>query len=250
MAEAVVFEPRFDSHVLIGAGKSTTRTFPLKFELLTARSDLSAIFHLRYRAYRHDGHIPEDPRAQFSDVNDDVATTVHIGAFDGFTCIGSVRVSFAHAGHGSLPCAPYYPDVALLARDASRRLVEFTRLAVDPSITNVSYKTTIYAALVRTALMVAEATDTTDILVATKPSRVKFYEILLGFSRLGRPAKYPPGDLDISLLRLPMERARRTQELQNRFFNIGDGELACMRHALARVLAGQSSARAPLPESA
>lgn len=253
MAEAVVFEPRFDSHALIGDAQSTTQSFPLKLELLSARNDLAAIFHLRYRAYRHDGHIPADAREQFRDRNDDVPSTVHVGAFADNVCVGAVRISFAGAGAegGCLPCAPYYPEVAMLLAEPKRRLVEFSRLAVDPAITNVSYKTTIYAALVRAAMMAAEATSTTDILVATKPTRVKFYEVLLGFARLGRPAKYPPGDLDITLLRLPMERARKTQKLQNRFFSIADGELASMRRSLARVLTGRdalgaASAHSPL----
>ncbi len=226
-----------------GMDASSSKLSPIKIRLMSSSSDLREIFRLRYRAYHHDGHLPFDPAEQFSDINDGNRATVHIAACTGHAFVGALRVNFAsgEAEAVGLPCAPYYPEVAILSHRPGHRLVEFSRLAVDPDITNTSFKGTVYAALVRAALIVAQARDATDILVATKPSMVKFYELLVGFERLGRPAKYPPGNLDITLMRLTMQQALRRQKMQNRFFRNSEDEVASMRRAIERALAAMPS---------
>lgn len=212
--------------------------FPFRIDVMHCGEDQSDVFSLRYRAYHYEGHVEVDPCGQFYDRIDYLKTTVQIRAVDRDVCVGALRISFCSAatGVGVLPCAIYYPEVAELGEDPSRRIVEISRLAIDPEISNTSYRTTLYACLLRAALMAAEASYATDILVATKPESIRLYERMLGCKQLSKPAKYPPGDIEITLLRVPLREARMRQKLQNRFFNISATEISSMRDALGPAL--------------
>lgn len=232
MSQTIAFNPRQTT------GSLALNDCPFRVQVLNSKQDQREVYRLRYSAYRNDGHIPHDPSGMFCDPSDYLTATAQIAAYDGPSCIGALRVSFSSANglFGSLPCMPYYPEAKDLAEQPGRRLVEISRLAVDPGISNTSYRTTLYATMVRAGLIAADAGYTTDILVATKPSSVKFYEYMLGATRLGKPAKYPPGDIEITLLRLPLSEAKMRQRRQNQFFRISTDEIASMREALEPVL--------------
>ena len=111
-------------------------------------------------------------------------------------------------------------------------LVEISRLSIEPVISNTSYRTTLYAFLVR-AFTAAKAAGVSMILIATKPDWVRFYQYMLGFHPIGLPALYPPGDFKITLLGGNLEQAQCRQRIQNRFFKITDEEVASMKDAIA-----------------
>ncbi len=233
MSNPILFRPRQ------GGQPSLRRDFPIRLVVLPSSGDLSHIFRLRYRAYFDAGYIPADPSGQYSDTADTAPTTIHLAAYLKDECVGAMRVTFSQGGSGApLPCSPYYPEVARMAREPHRRLVEISRLAVEPALTNLSLRTTMYACLVRSALMAAETGGATDILIATKPEWVRFYRLMLGCHQVGQPANYPPGDFKITLLTLTMEEARRRQRLQNRFFKLASVELQSMREAFSSMLSG------------
>ena len=121
-------------------------------------------------------------------------------------------------------------------RSQSHGFVEISRLSIEPDIANVSYRTTLYAFLVRASLTAALATGVSMLLIATRPDWVKFYGYMLGFQQIGEPAFYPPGDFKITLLGGSLEQARMRQRLQNRFFKITEEEVASMKGAIGRTL--------------
>ena len=194
MAVNILFQPRQSW------ATRTLSEYPFRIKVLGNNSDRRDVFELRYRAYRNDGHIAPNSARTFRDSNDGLETTAQIAAYDGEVCVGALRVSFSPppAGGHALPCAAYYPEVADLLREPDRRFVEISRLAIDPEISNTSQKTTLYASLVRAGLMAAEAGHATDILIATKPEWVRFYKFMIGCTQIGKSAKYPPGDLEIT----------------------------------------------------
>lgn len=233
MSAPITFRPRQI------ATFSPTQKFPFEIRLLDSDRDRRDIFALRYRAYRSADHISDIASGEYQDAHDALSSSVILAAYDQHVCTGALRLSFSMPWQplSTLACAPYYPEVARLKGDAAGALVEMSRLAIEPSLTNTSYRTTLYASLVRAAFLAAEAARVSTILVATKPEWVRFYEYMLGFKRIGEPAFYPPGDLPIALLAGSLELARKRQRAQNAFFKVAMDEIASMRSAIAPALA-------------
>jgi N-acyl-L-homoserine lactone synthetase len=233
MALPFSFNPR--QAVTLGDGAAPK--FVLK--VLTDERERDDAIALRKRAYVAMGHLPDDQAISFTDRFDQLVTTALIGAYDGDRLVGAMRVSFSHPWQNTstLPCAAYYPGLAEVKRNAPGALIEISRLAVDPAIDNRSYRTTLYASLVRAGYLAAEAARVSTILIATKPEWVRFYKYMLGFEVIGEPAMYPPGDFKIALLGGSLAQAQKHQRMQNAFFRITLDEIASMRSALASQLA-------------
>ncbi len=218
---------------------AATQRFPFDIRVLAREADRSEIFGLRYRAYRDVWGIDESKDDQFRDAFDDSPSTMVLAAYDHGRCVGTLRISFSRPSRGvsALPCAAYYPEIKEIRLHTGGVFVEMSRMAIDPAITNTSYRTTLYAALVRAAFMAAQAANVTMIFIATHADWVRFYEYMLGFKRIGRPALYPPGNTPITLLGGTFAVAQRRQRAQNAFFKITPYEVARMHAAIAPALA-------------
>ncbi|MFN0218984.1 MAG: N-acyl amino acid synthase FeeM domain-containing protein [Hyphomicrobium sp.] len=238
MALPFAFNPRQSTSL----GSGAEPRFELK--ILTDEHEREAAFALRGRAYAAMGHLHVDEASSFTDRFDQLATTALFGAYDGRRLVGAMRVSFSHPwlNMSSLPCAAYYPALADVKRAAPGSLIEISRMAIDADIDNRSYRTTLYASLVRAGYLAAEAARVSKILIATKPDWVRFYQYMLGFEVIGQPAKYPPGDFQITLLGGSLGQAQKRQRMQNAFFRITLDEIASMRRALAPQLARPAAA--------
>ncbi len=204
--------------------------------IATGQMERNACFSLRFRAYERYLSAAERPsNGLYCDRFDDLPTTLVIGASDGGRLIASMRLCFSRTWDSlsTLPCAAHYPALAAVKRDSTGALMEVSRVAIDPAISNMSYRTTLYAALVRVGLIAAEAGEVSRILIGTQASTEKFYRYMLGFERIGEPAPYPPGNLKITLLAGEMAQARLRQKAQNSYFRVGQEEIARVRLALA-----------------
>lgn len=215
-----------------------TARFPFAISILDRDGDKSTAFALRARAYSASGIALSDDSGLFQDTADDSANAVIMLAHDGHRLVGTLRANFSHPEQplGTLACAPYFPALQRLKETASGALVEIGRMAIEPDITNTSYRTTLYAALVRAGYIAALAGRASNVLVTTKASWVGFYEKMLGFQAVGAPALYPPGDIPITLLVGSMATAARRQKIQNAFFRISPDEVASMRVAIQPTL--------------
>lgn len=230
--ETITFRPQ-QAAALPGSKK-----FPFELRVLARDTDRSDVFALRYRAYRDAWCIPLDAKEQYSDLYDELDSTVALAAYDAGICVGTLRVNFSHSWQSSttLPCSAIYPLVAGVKAKAGGTLVEMSRLAIDPSITNTSYRTTLYASLVRAGFIAAQAANVAMILVATKADWVRFYQYMLGFKTIGEPGIYPPVNVPVALLGGSFGDAQKHQRAQNAFFKITDDEIASMTAALASAL--------------
>ena len=239
MENSVTFVPK-QIVSLPGAKQS-----PFDVRLITTKEERHAVFVLRRRAYAE--YIEQDaspPDGEYRDAFDDLATTILLGAFDEGRLVGAMRLCFSGVWDclSTLPCAEYYPALVPIKRAAAGSLMEVSRFSIDPDISNTSYRTTLYASLVRASLMAAEAADVARILIGTQPEWVRFYKYMLGFDLIGEPAIYPPGDIRIALLGGSLAQARLRQRLQNKFFRISDDEIESMRRILGPVLDGMQAA--------
>lgn len=211
--------------------------------VLDSEADRAAGFSLRLRAYEKyltSAEIPEN--SEYKDTFDNLSTSLLIGAYDGEKLAGSMRLCFSRPWDtlATLPCGAYYPPLAALKAAARGSLMEVSRVAIDPAITNTSYRTTLYASLVRIGFIAAEAGGVSTILLATPEASERFYGKMLGFERIGEPALYPPGDFKITLLGGSMNQARLLQRTRNTFFRISPEEVSALRDVLtARMLVAE-----------
>jgi N-acyl-L-homoserine lactone synthetase len=237
MAQTWAFRPRQDAlPTEEGSWNGDAKSFELR--ILYGQAEIREALRLRGRAYAAIGYDIEPTDGEYRDRYDALSTTIQLGAYDGERLVGCVRLCFAspHQPLSSLPCAPYYPALKDVHHQQAHGLVEISRLSIDPSVSNVSYRTTLYAFLVRASLTAALAAGVSMLLVATRPEWVRFYHYMLGFRQIGEPEFYPPGDFKITLLGGSLEQARMRQRLHNRFFKITPDEVASMKTAVMAAL--------------
>ena len=233
MTESVRFEPK-QTVVIPGSNQS-----PFDLRIVTSDRDRRDVFALRLRAYEQ--FMPPEQVSsvdEYRDGFDDLPTTLLMGAYDGDKLVGAMRLCFSPPWESlaTLPCGPYYPALRQLKRTAKGSLMEVSRFSIHTALSNTSYRTTLYASLVRASLMAAEAADVAKILIGTRPDWVRFYKYMLGFEVIGEPALYPPGDIKIAMLAGSLAQAQARQRMQNAFFRITPAEIASLRRMLRPML--------------
>ncbi|MBA2126221.1 autoinducer synthase [Hyphomicrobium methylovorum] len=238
MSQPLAFRPRQDTlPTEEGSWHGDAKNFDLR--ALSSSSDIREALRLRGRAYSGIGYNIDCVDGEYRDEFDDMPTTVLLGAYDQNRLVGCVRLCFSHPRQSlsTLPCASHYPALNDVKAQQPNGLVEVSRLSIEPGLNNVSYRTTLYAFLVRASLTAALAAGVSMLLIATRPDWVRFYTYMLGFKQIGDAALYPPGDFKITLLGGSLEQAQMRQKLQNRFFKISNEEIASMERAIAPAMA-------------
>lgn len=188
-------------------------------------------FALRYHGYVHAGLIEASPFGIYTDAYDDLPTTVVAGLFRRGACIATLRLSFCFPGAAppTLPCERIYPEVAAIKAHARGPVVELSRLATDPAITNTRYRARLYAAAMRAGVSACLAMDAKHLLVATQTKRRSFYEHVLDFKVTGPAQLYPPSDVPVVLLERALDDDLKGRIERNMFFKIDDAELEDLR---------------------
>jgi N-acyl-L-homoserine lactone synthetase len=195
-------------------------------------------FALRYRGYVHAGLIKPSPFGIYTDAYDELSTTVVAGLFRRGACIATLRLSFFQPGSPSpvLPCEKVYPEVADIKAKASGLVVELSRLAIDPDITNTRYRARLYAAAIRAGVSACLAMDARQLLVATQTKWRSFYEHVLDFKVTGPAQFYPPGDVPVVLLARDLDDNLRKRVAKNMFFKLDEAELQDLRVRIPKLI--------------
>ncbi len=231
MATDMTFHPPLvlDSH-----GGDAAKNFPISLRIYSANADKTDLYRLRYRAFLAAGWIAASPGAEFTDRYDALATTFAVGAFHNGECIGSLRLAFGGRGSfGSMPCEEQFgAEINALDAAGNHRLVEFSRMAVDPVLTNNSFRTTLYASLVRAGFILAQAADLDVAVIAVHRRFSAFYQAMCGFKVLGTSDSYggiaePTHFLGRNFKALDGRRLQR-----NAFFKFTQEEIELARQSL------------------
>jgi len=95
-----------------------------------------------------------------------------------------------------------YPDEVNALRNEGRKLCEFTKLAVDDSVRSQ----TVLGAIFHVAcIYVIDLHRCSDVLIEVNPRHVRFYERMLGFTRIAEERLDPQVNAPAVLLRLDLE---------------------------------------------
>lgn len=228
----MMFEPPL---VLDSNAGDSAKNFPIALKLYSAKSDTAIISRLRYRAFRAAGWIDENADGTFVDRYDSLPSTHTIGAFHAGECIGSLRLAFGGAGwpSGTMPCeAQFWREMADLDLRRAARLVEFSRMAVEPNLDNQSFRTTLYASLIRAGLIAATAARTDIALIAVHRRVSRFYQAMCGFEVVGRSDTYMEIGQPTDLLSLRFSEIEKRRGRINAFFGFSLEEVEAASRAL------------------
>jgi Acetyltransferase (GNAT) domain len=230
----VISDLNFKPPLLLQSQGDASAKFPLDIKVFAPGTDKRDIYRLRYRAFIEDGVITPREDRLFSDEFDECPTTSIIAAYSNGTCVGSFRLAFSETGGATrtMPCQMIFDEVDLLELAGFHNRVEFTRMVVAPELTNTSFRTTLYATLVRAGMMVAHAARADYGLISIHPDKVRFYEMMCGFREIARAATYPGINAPAVLLGRDFRALDQKRVKQNAFFRISTAEIASARQKL------------------
>ena len=226
MPSLITFRPRV----------STGARFPAHICLYGPLDNREPHFDLRRRSYEEAG-IGFVEAGQSRDAFDDLSTAILIGAVIDGKVVGTLRLNLAVGSpFPELPCELHYPEVEEIKAASIGPIAEFSRGGIEPEIDNTSFRTTMYASVIRAGLICCLAAHVGTVLVATRPKLQPFYEYMLGLKPIARPAFYPPGNEPVALLGGSFEEADRFRDRHNRFFAIGSDEVTETRSVLREMI--------------
>jgi N-acyl-L-homoserine lactone synthetase len=217
-----------------GQGRTNAR-FPLELKVFTQGSAKRDIYALRYRAYMENEYIAPRNDGLFFDEFDELDTSYTIGAFDNAACVGSLRLTFGEGrvvGSNTMPCQEIFPEIGLLESRGFGRIVEFTRMAVEPELTNTSFKTTLYATLIRAGMILAHANRADYGVICVHPEKAKFYQMIAGFKPMAEADNYPGINAAATLLGREFRALNSKGARQNPFFRVTPVEIERARKSL------------------
>ena len=211
--------------------------------VVSAREDRAQLIAVRHAAFRQAGRL--EPKAGVEDSCDDADHTVHVGAFKGATAHGAMRVTMKSWTDpiSVLPCAAHFPAICS-AGLRKLSIMEMSHLATDPRLGEQA-GAAIHAALVRAALLAAQAARIAMLVTAAPAGRAAYYGQLLRFHPIGTPAPYPPGSELFTLTGGSMVGAAGRSIARHSFFVTAEHEIASMRSELLRCLSIAPNTRQP-----
>lgn len=233
MTSVLLFHPPL---LLESGGEDPAKNFPITLRVLSSKCDKTELYRLRYRAFLTAGWIKEDAKGEFVDQYDHIASSFSIGAFHNDKCIGSLRLAFGGAGAlpKSMPCeVPFGDEILSLAASGHRRFIEFSRMAVEPELTNNSFRTTLYGSLVRAGFISSYAGGADMALIAVHEKFSPFYQRMCGFRVLGASQSYADIREPTHLLGREMNALDDHRRQRNTFFEFSRDEVESARCVLS-----------------
>jgi len=232
----MISELNFAPTLVLGDGwrKASSGAAPLSLKIFNSVTDKSEIYALRYRAFIEAGLITARKDGLFCDSYDDLKSSFTLAAFNEAGCVGSFRLTFGGGEDDvdTMPCQSVFAEVGRLEQQGFASLVEFTRMAIAPELTNTSFRTTLYAALIRAGLIVAHAARTDYGLISINPAHVHFYAAMCGFRAIARAENYPGINAPAVLLGRDFRALDEKRNKQNPFFKITPAEILNARATL------------------
>jgi hypothetical protein len=157
---------------LLPDGAPGPRRFKIKAADVESRRGLvSTLLKSRYlwRGYQTNGLGQDQPTQRFT-----------LAAIENNQTIGTITVAFD--GPGKLAADDTFPGEVGALRQDGRRLAEFTKLAIDPTVGTKR----VLAALFHVAYIVAcRIRGFETLLIEVNPRHVRYYERMLGYQVLG-----------------------------------------------------------------
>lgn len=231
----MTFQPQLvlDSH-----RGDAAKNYPISLRIYSAESDKTELYRLRYRAFLDAGWIAANAEGEFIDGYDGLPSTFAVGAFHNQECIGSLRLAFGGNGYRAhtMPCEEQFANEIHSLNPSRRcRTVEFSRMALEPSLDNRSFRTTLYASLIRAGVLLSDAADMDIALIAVHRRTSPFYQTMCGFKVAGKSDSYLRISEPTDFLSLRFSEIKKRRSRINSFFAFSEYELESAREVMSKL---------------
>jgi hypothetical protein len=176
----------------------------------------TAIYKLRYQAYRREGAIAPNLTEQFCDPVDERDNVWLFGVYIDGRLASSIRMSVTMPDESYLPAHDVFSDVLLGETMAGKRIVDPTRFVADREC-SLLYRELPYVT-VRLPWLASEFFGAHALLATVRAEHQAFYRRLFGHQPVCPPRPYPNLQKPISLMTLDYEDARDRVHARHPFF--------------------------------
>jgi hypothetical protein len=181
---------------------------------LAETSDLrEAIFRLRYKAYRREEAVPQNPSKTFSDAYDEKGNGFLFGFFIDGELASSIRVHVASKEHPDFTSFEVFPDYLQPELAAGKIVVDTTRFVTDERLSRL-YRALPYVTI-RVAGMACEYFRADQLLAAVRREHQAFYRRVFHHHVVCEPRPYPGLTIPLSLMTVHFPSF--VEEVHNRF---------------------------------
>jgi hypothetical protein len=157
-----------------------------------------AIFRLRYKAYRREEAIPENPSKTFSDAYDEKGNGFLFGFFIDGELASSIRVHVASKDHPDFTSFEVFPDYLGPELAAGKIVIDTTRFVTDEGFSRL-YRALPYVTI-RVAGMACEYFGADQLLAAVRKEHQAFYRRVFHHHVVCEPRPYPGLTIPLSLM--------------------------------------------------
>ncbi len=210
--------------------------FPVQIVLVTGDAARREVFRLRYESFLAAGWIEPSQETELRDSFDALPTTVIVAAQSAGRLMATLRIALRtpRSEDPALPCELEFPAETAALRSRFDRIAEFSRIAIDPGMSNTSVKATLYGSLVRTGFVVARIAEIDYALAAVHTQVSAFYRHMIGFKRLATATAFGNIEEPTHLLGCEGSALFTRAGQRSNFFQVGASELASARRLLDR----------------
>lgn len=167
--------------------------------LATTAEEREAIFALRYRAYRREGAVPENPTHLLTDPYDALPNARLVGLHLDGRLVGSVRLHLvSDITRDQSPALAVFGSVLNAAMTSHTRLLDPNRLVLEPDVAR--HEPELHWALLRVPMIAAAHFNVRLVTATVRPEHIAFYRRVLRFAQRSEPMAYPTLLTPLSLL--------------------------------------------------
>lgn len=172
----------------------------IDYRLAETAAEKDAIFQLRYKAYLHEGAIPENPTRRFRDALDETGNAWIFGVYIDGELASSIRLHIAGPDGATLPALNVFSDLLAPQLAAGKVMVDPTRFVADRLQSRrhpeLCYVTT------RLAWLASEFFNADYLLATVRVEHQAFYRRVFGHRPVCEARHYPSLTKPISLMSL------------------------------------------------
>jgi len=177
----------------------------VKYRVMTRRCDLEKIYRLRYKCYRAERSIPEDPCGIMTDPFDNSENCIHVAVEMNGEILAAVRLHLISRLSHASPTLEVFPEIMEYIDDG-QTVLDPTRFVTDPDARKE--KTSLHFLALRIPFLAAMFYDIDLALAPVREEHIAFYRRYLGYSIEGEPRSYPGLRKPVCLLTADFRKQR------------------------------------------
>jgi len=179
----------------------------ISYKVVTERSEREQIYRLRYKCYRAEGSISDDPSNMMTDPFDDTANCVHVAVEKEGRFLASLRLHLVSQDFVLSPTLEVFPEL-IDDIENGKTILDPTRFVIDPETR--SERTALHFLVLRIPFLAAMHYGVDIALAPVRSEHTAFYRRYLGYVPDMSPRSYPALKQPIHLLKVDVQSQRNS----------------------------------------